>query len=82
MTHPEDYCQRCGSRNPVWTVDSDRFNTAVNRSEIVCPSCFIAAHETATGMKTVWQLTPYTAFKWVDNDGRPTPFIAVEGDDE
>lgn len=80
MIHPEDFCQRCGARNPVWTVDSDRFNTAVNRSEIVCPSCFIFAHEKATGMATVWQLTPYAPFRWISPEGEPTPFISVVTD--
>jgi hypothetical protein len=72
--HPEDFCERCGARNPVWNVDSDRFDMAVNSSEIVCPSCFIFAHEAATGMTCCWQLTPMTPFRWIDDEGRPTPF--------
>lgn len=72
--HPEDRCGRCGGRNVVWNVDSDRYNTAVNRSEIVCPTCFVIAHEAATGMSTVWQLTPMCPFRWIDPEGRPTPF--------
>lgn len=62
--HPEDYCHRCGGRNPVWWVDSDRFNMAFGPPEqhpyngIVCPGCFVEAHERATGLRTVWKLTP------------------------
>lgn len=73
--HPEAFCERCGSRNPVWTVPSDRFNTAVNRGEVVCPSCFIFAHEDATGMHTVWELVPKTPFRWIGDTGRPTPYL-------
>lgn len=73
--HPEYICQRCGGRNPVWNVDSDRYNMAVNRSEIVCPTCFIIAHEKATGMSTVWQLNPMVPFKWIEDEGRETPFM-------
>jgi hypothetical protein len=31
VSHPEDFCQRCGARNPVWNVDSDRYNTGDGR---------------------------------------------------
>jgi hypothetical protein len=76
--HPEDFCQRCGGRNPVWWVDSDRYNTAVNRAEIVCPTCFVFAHEEATGMRCVWTLVPDGPFRWIEDDGRPTPFLAPD----
>lgn len=75
VPHPEDFCQRCGGRNIIWNVDSDRYNTAVNRSEIVCPTCFVLAHESATGMRCVWTLAPDGPFRWIDDNGRPTPFI-------
>lgn len=74
-SHPEDTCQRCGRFNPVWWVDSDRWNMALNRSEIVCPSCFVKAHEKATGMHTSWRLVPETPFQWIEPAGRETPFI-------
>lgn len=61
--HPEERCQRCGRANPVWVADSDRFNLAVGRSAIVCPSCFVIAHEEATGLRCVWELRPSTPFK-------------------
>ena len=62
--HPEDYCHRCGGRNLSWWVDSDRFNAAFgSHSEhpyegIVCPGCFVEAHEKATGLRTTWKLVP------------------------
>lgn len=61
--HPEAFCGRCGRSNPVWVADSDRFNLAVGRAEIVCPSCFVAAHEEATGLTCVWELRPYSPFR-------------------
>jgi hypothetical protein len=73
--HPEDNCQRCGGRNITWFVDGDRFNTACNRSEIVCPTCFVLAHERATGMRCCWELSPGGVFRWISAEGRPTPFI-------
>lgn len=69
MSHPEDFCQRCGRPNPgSWVVDSDRFNAAMaalarDSSAIVCPPCFILGHELATGMTTSWRLTPATPFR-------------------
>lgn len=61
--HPEDFCHHCGGRNvPSWFVDSDRFNTAFGQqhpySGIVCPGCFVDAHEKATGLTTTWELVP------------------------
>lgn len=76
--HPEAICQRCGGRNPVWWVDSDRFNTACNNGEIVCPTCFIFAHEAATGMSCAWELRPGTHFSWIEDSGRPTPFLPAK----
>ncbi len=60
---PEDYCHKCGGVNvPSWSVDSDRFNMAFSREHayggIVCPGCFVVAHERATGMYTTWKLVP------------------------
>lgn len=63
--HPEDYCHKCGNRNiPSWYVDSDRFNLAFGPAAehpyngIVCPPCFVLAHEEATGLKATWKLVP------------------------
>lgn len=66
---PEHFCDRCGGLNCVWFVDSDRWNTAVgvdHRGLILCPSCFVLAHEQATGMGTVWKLVPDVPFKWIE----------------
>ena len=39
--HPEDFCHRCGRRNPVWWTDSRSWNRAApERTSILCPSCF------------------------------------------
>lgn len=60
--HPEDYCHRCGGRNLSWFVESDLFNTAYPGRHpyngIVCPGCFVEAHERATGLTTTWELRP------------------------
>lgn len=67
--HPEDYCHRCGGRNRSWFVDSDRFNAAYGPPDehphngIVCPGCFIEAHEAATGLTTTWRLVPAQPFR-------------------
>lgn len=58
---PEDFCHRCGRRNPVWWVDSEHWNRATDGSErgvveILCPSCFAAAWERATGLLVIWEL--------------------------
>lgn len=72
--HPEDYCHRCGGRNPSWWVDSDRFNMAFGPPEqhpyqgIVCPGCFVEAHEKATGLHCTWMLVPDPT----------TPFRSIE----
>lgn len=71
--HPEDYCHRCGGANPSWFIESDRFNLAFGPPAehpyqgIVCPGCFVLAHEKATGMRTTWKLVPTDAhpFRWI-----------------
>lgn len=67
---PEDYCHRCGGRNVrSWSIDSDRFNAAFGPPEshpyqgIVCPGCFVEAHEKATGLACTWKLVPDTPFR-------------------
>lgn len=37
--HPEDFCHRCGHRNPVWCID-DRWPFDTLEDTILCPSCF------------------------------------------
>jgi hypothetical protein len=41
--HPEDYCQECGSKNPVWFTDNATWNKVMgNGYGILCPNCFIS----------------------------------------
>lgn len=74
--HPEDYCHRCGAPNPSWSVDSDRFNTAMGDpgshrwQGIVCVGCFVRLHEAATGLTCTWRLVPETPFQAAEG-GRP-----------
>jgi hypothetical protein len=71
--HPEDDCQRCGGNNPTWSVASDRWNLAVEALGLtsiamLCPGCFVAGHQLATGMRCAWDLVPATPFRWPDTD--------------
>jgi hypothetical protein len=63
--HPEDYCHACGRPNVrSWSVDSDRWNAAVERrGTVLCPPCFVARWEQATGMRAHWRLVP-EAIHW------------------
>lgn len=70
-SHPEGTCQQCGGPNCSWSVDSDRFNAAMaaigrDRGAIVCPTCFMDAHEKATSLTTSWDLVPGTPFRPVE----------------
>lgn len=77
--HPENFCHRCGNRNIVWCVDSDRFNLAIGAPNgidnqwqgIICIACFVELHEEATGLTCCWLLSPHTPFRfkegWTDN---------------
>ena len=71
----EDYCHRCGSINPSWSVDSDRFNTAIGPypthrwNGIICVGCFVQLHEHNTGLRCTWQLTPLTPFSPIGDGG-------------
>ena len=70
--HAEDYCHRCGSINPSWSVDSDRFDAAMGPylthrwNGIICVGCFVQLHEWATGLRCTWQLTPLTNFSPIE----------------
>lgn len=66
--HPEAYCHRCGGRNIwAWNVDSDRWNQALDPSEIACPQCFVEAWNEATGLRAVWTLVP-SSIHWPKPD--------------
>ena len=57
--HPEDYCHRCGRANlSSWYVDSIEWNLAVGDDThlILCPQCFVAAWNLATGISGTWEL--------------------------
>lgn len=57
--HPEDFCHRCGRSNIVWFTNSEFWNVAVPKvTEILCPQCFVTAHEDATGRSHAWELIP------------------------
>lgn len=54
--HPEDFCHRCGRRNPVWSADQDDWETATEGRprgvvDILCPSCFVELCEANGGEK-------------------------------
>lgn len=58
MTHPEDFCQECGGRNPRWFASNDVWNKAIpDRVGILCPFCFIQRAEKA-GIYAGWELVP------------------------
>lgn len=46
MSHPEDYCGRCGGVNPSWHAASPLWNTVMRSAGpepfdgIICPNCF------------------------------------------
>lgn len=60
--HPETFCHRCGGRNVwSWCVDGDEWEKATaglprREASILCPPCFTALWEQATGVKTTWRL--------------------------
>ncbi|MFI7678540.1 hypothetical protein [Actinophytocola sp. NPDC049390] len=63
--HPEDFCHRCGRRNPVWYVDAELWNkgTAERRAttgfdSVLCPSCFVEMYERKTGQQPLWRVDP------------------------
>jgi hypothetical protein len=71
--HPEDYCHRCGCRNPIWYADSQLWNEVMggDRDEevagIVCPTCFAdLAKERFLGSK--WKIT---GWRMLPDWGRP-----------
>lgn len=59
MSHPEDFCQKCGGPNPVWFADWISWElTYPNAIEcIVCPLCFIRDYEAANEPR-IWGIAP------------------------
>lgn len=44
IAHPEDTCQRCGGRNPVWYAPNYLWNGVMGSPNgIICPTCFYVA---------------------------------------
>lgn len=63
--HPEDFCHRCGDRNPVWFAPADvwaKISTASlgepSHAGIVCPACATELYEQATGTRPIWVFQP------------------------
>jgi hypothetical protein len=65
--HPEDYCHRCGQRNPSWYAEAEdwriataRWSSETGREGICCPTCFIEMHDEATpDVFVTWRLVPH-----------------------
>lgn len=62
----EDYCHRCGGRNPMWSAASPLWNEVMRGGdidgpwrwdEIICPSCFAELAETAGTVSKGWHFT-------------------------
>lgn len=64
--HPEDFCHRCGHRNPVWSVDGP-WPFSKLEDTILCPSCY--ARQIGTSI---------TVAALHENDGEPD-HITAEG---
>ena len=67
--HPEETCGDCGGRNVVpWWTSSDRWRLAIStyggtpavpdHDAILCPVCFVARWERATGLTAIWRIEP------------------------
>lgn len=65
--HPEAFCQECGRPNIAWFAPSADWNRAtepalaIGRAAILCPVCFVALWEAATGLASSWELRPTTS---------------------
>jgi hypothetical protein len=64
--HPEDFCHRCGRRNPVWYTSPTVWNAVTEarrretgRDSVLCPSCFVELHEQQFGVQQgfLWGLS-------------------------
>lgn len=54
----QEMCDKCGQPAPTWFTDNDLWN-ALDRSGILCMSCFIALTEQRPGFNTTgWKLIP------------------------
>jgi hypothetical protein len=54
-----ELCEKCGSPNFIWCVDSPLWNEVMRDpylESIVCPTCFILNREDKLGRSGVWKL--------------------------
>lgn len=57
--HPEAHCHECGGPNFVWFAPNPIWNAVVNeRTDIICPQCFVAAARERGFDKDAWRLVP------------------------
>lgn len=65
--HPEDYCHKCGARNPKWCAASREdwlmatfaWAAETGREGICCVTCFAGMYEEQSGESPVWMLTRF-----------------------
>lgn len=43
--HPEDFCQKCGNKNVVWSAPTEIWDKVFPEEGIVCPQCFAFSAE-------------------------------------
>ena len=63
MSHPEDFCQRCGGKNiKPWFAPSEVWNDVVGEREgILCPQCFVELAQASGKYTGAWELRPAVA---------------------
>lgn len=64
--HPEDFCHRCGVRNPNWYASQEDWLDATmkwaeetGREGICCPFCFLQMFEEAVGERVILEVKPH-----------------------
>lgn len=75
--HPENNCQRCADRNPVWHAPNPLWNEVMrgpddleSRWGIVCPRCFAELAESkGIGTRASWRWEPATYPPKEDTNG-------------
>lgn len=61
ISHPEDFCHKCGRPNVVWFAPSSLWNLVVRTKgepEMLCPTCFIRLAEEAGINGQAWKVEP------------------------
>lgn len=78
LNHPEAFCNRCDRPNIAWFTNSPDWNRAtavmpLGKAEILCPVCFVAAWEAATGVPSSWEMVPtVSTLARLHGDSAPT----------